>query len=115
VISIAATPANFHQVTQMGIQLAGMAGNQDESRLIKHCKIQLERDFSRAARKHGAPIAVAALAELTAEQSCEVAGPDLTIYLLLELAKQIAGQCADQKHLVSGLTAACDGTKELRK
>ena len=91
----------------MSVQLAGMAGTHDEWRQIKHCKVQLGERVLRITKKHSAPITVAALAELTAEMSCDVAGPDLTIYMLLELAKQIAGQCADRETLEAELETTC--------
>jgi hypothetical protein len=91
----------------MSAQLAGMAATQEEWRQIKHCKIQLGERLLRVRKNHSAAVTVAALAELTAEMSCDVAGPDLTIYMLLELAKQIAEQCADREALESGLASAC--------
>ena len=91
----------------MSVQLAGMAGNHEEWRQIKNCKAQLGERVLRITKKHTAPITVAALAELTAEMSCDVAGPDLTIYMLLELAKQIAGQCADREALEAELETTC--------
>jgi hypothetical protein len=91
----------------MSVQLAGMASNREEWRQIKQCKIQLGERVLRVSKKHSAPITVAAMAELTAELSCDVAGPDLTIYMLLELAKQVAGQCADHEPLKAGLASAC--------
>jgi hypothetical protein len=90
----------------MSVRLAGMAANCDESHQIRHCKTLLRNGLQRASKRHGPPITVAALAELTAEMSCDVAGPDLTIYMLLEFAKQIAAQCPDRQELEEGLDAA---------
>ena len=97
----------------MSVQLDGMASNCEEWRQIKHCKIQLGEGVLRVSKKHSAPVTIAALAELTAEMSCDVAGPDLTIYMLLELAKQIAGQCADRDALEAGLASACSEAMNL--
>jgi hypothetical protein len=99
----------------MSVQLAGMAGTHDEWRQIKHCKVQLGERVLRITKKHSAPVTVAALAELTAELSCHVAGPDLTIYMLLELAKQIAGKCADREALEAELETTCSEVMKAAK
>jgi hypothetical protein len=97
----------------MSVQLGGMASNQGEWRQIKHCKAQLGERVLRVSKKHGGPVTIAALAELTAEMSCDVAGPDLTIYMLLELAKQIAKQCAAREALEAELASACSDAMDL--
>ena len=72
------------------MQIAGMGTNYAERAQIGRCKSHLSSMVEKAIAKHGAPVTVAALGELTAERSYVVAGPDLTILMLLELAKQIA-------------------------
>jgi len=72
------------------MRIAGMAGNDEERRQIGACKSRLSSMVDKVISKHGAPITVAALGELTAERAYVVAGPDLAITLFLELAQQIA-------------------------
>jgi hypothetical protein len=79
------------------MQIAGMGENYEERAAVSRCKSRLSYMVDKAIAKHGAPVTVAALGELTAERSYVIAGPDLTILMLLELAKQIASYAADKE------------------